>query len=214
MKASFMLSFCFILQQTSTATVMKNNNQLLAIFGILIVISALYRVIPFEMRPVWLGGPQLAMALFAGSIIKDRKWAFALPIFSLLISDVLMQVLYINGITEYAGFYKGQLLNYGFIALLVVVGFFVNARRLGSIFTGMLAAPTLFFLMSNFAVWVSGGGLHRPKTVGGLFQCYADALPFYGYSVLTMAIFSTVLFGGYFLFSKGPQAARSASLGL
>lgn len=190
---------------------MKNNNQLFIIFGILILVSALYRVIPFEMRPLWLGSPQLAMAIFAGSIIKDRKWAFALPIFSLLISDVVMQVLYINGITEYAGFYKGQLLNYAFIALLVVIGFFVNARKVGSILTGMVAAPTFFYLISNFAVWVSGGGLHRPKTLPGLLQCYADGLPFYGYSLAAMAVFGTALFGGYALFTPAPRTAKATA---
>jgi hypothetical protein len=66
-----------------------------------------------------------------------------------------------------------------------------------------VAAPTLYFVLSNFAVWVSGGGLHRPKTPAGLFQCYADAVPFYGSSLLTMAVFGTILFGTYSLLTAG-----------
>jgi hypothetical protein len=179
---------------------MKRSSQLVLLFTLLIAISAIYRVIPFDARPVWLGAPQLAIALFAGSIIKDRKWAFAVPLFSMLISDLFIQALYSAGAVVYPGFYKGMFINYVFISLLTVVGFFVNHRKAGSVFAGMVAAPTVYFLLSNFAVWVSGGGLQRPKTPAGLLQCYVDGLPFYGYSLLTMAIFGTALFAGYFLF--------------
>lgn len=190
---------------------MKRNSQLLTVFILMIVISALYRALPFESRPVWLGGPQLAMALFAGSIIRDRKWAFALPIFSMLLSDTLMQILYVTGQSSYAGFYGGQLLNYVFISSLVVIGFFVNKNKLSSILTGVVAAPTFFFLISNFAVWVSGGGLHRSKTFAGLMQCYTDGLPFYGYSMMTMAVFSTIFFGAYKLLSQNKATSSSAA---
>ncbi len=182
---------------------MKRDNQVITVFALLIVISAVYRVIPFENRPIWLGGPQLAIALFAGSIIKDRKWAFAIPIFSMLIGDLLMEGLFAMGATSYKGFYNGQLLNYALIAMLTVVGFFINHRKVSSIVGGMVAAPTLYFILSNFAVWVSGGGFQRPKTPAGLVMCYADALPFYGSSLLTMAIFGTVLFGGFSLLTAG-----------
>jgi hypothetical protein len=188
---------------------MKRSRQLIPFFAILIAITALYRVIPFESRPVWLGAPQLALALFAGSVIKNRKWAFAVPLISLLLSDLLMQVLHSAGITPgYPGFYEGQIFNYVLISLLTVVGFFVNNRKVTSITSGMFAAPTLFFLVSNFGVWASGGGLQRAKTFSGLIQCYADGIPFYGYSLLTMAVFGTVLFGSYTLFASAAESHR------
>jgi hypothetical protein len=176
---------------------MKRNQQLISFFAVLIALSALYRVIPFDSRPVWLGGPQLAIAIFAGSLIKDRKWAFAVPLFSMLLSDLLIQVLYVSGSVMYPGFYKGQVVNYAFISLLTVVGFYINHKKISSVLTGMVAAPTIYFLLSNFAVWAAGGGLLRPKTPAGLIQCYVDGLPFYGYSLLTMAVFGTILFGSF-----------------
>jgi len=187
---------------------MKRSSQLFTFFAVLIAISALYRVIPFESRPVWLGAPQLALALFAGSVIKNRKWAFAVPLISLLVSDILMQILHSAGITPgYPGFYEGQIFNYVLITLLTVVGFFVNSRKVISIASGMFAAPTLFFLVSNFGVWAANGGLQRAKTFTGLMQCYADGIPFYGYSLLTMVVFGALLFGGYALFA-GSVVAR------
>jgi len=191
---------------------MKRNNQIFIFFIAIILLSALYRVIPFESRPIWLGAPQLALALFAGSVVKNRKWAFAVPLISLLLSDLLMQVLHSAGVTpHYPGFYSGQIINYGLIALLTVVGFFVNGKNISSVIGGMIATPTLFFVLSNFAVWVSGGGYMRPKTFGGLMQCYADGIPFYGYSLLSMAVFGTALFGSYFIFQKALQP-RTASI--
>jgi len=188
---------------------MKRSSQLFTFFAVLIAISALYRVIPFESRPVWLGAPQLALALFAGSVIKNRKWAFAVPLISLLVSDILMQILHSAGITPgYPGFYEGQLFNYVLITLLTVVGFFVNSRKVISIASGMFAAPTLFFLVSNFGVWAANGGLQRSKTFTGLMQCYADGIPFYGYSLLTMVVFGALLFGGYALFAGSAVASK------
>jgi hypothetical protein len=190
---------------------MKRNNQFFFFFIAIIVLSAVYRVIPFESRPVWLGAPQLALALFAGSVIKNRKWAFAVPLISLLLSDILMQVTHAAGLTpHYPGFYAGQFINYGLIALLTVVGFFVRPKQISSIIGGMVTAPTLYFLLSNFAVWVSGGGYMRPKTFGGLMQCYADGIPFYGYTLLSMAVFGFVLFGTYHLLQKA-IASRTAA---
>lgn len=189
---------------------MKSSNRLITIFAFLIAISALYRVIPFESRPVWLGAPQLALALFAGSVIKNRTWAFAVPLISMLLSDILMQVLHSAGLTPgYPGFYAGQFFNYALICLLTVVGFFVDNQKVTSVVSGMFATPTLFFLLSNFGVWAWGGGLHRAKNAGGLLQTYIDGLPFYGYSLLTMAVFGTLFFAGYQLISSVPATAKA-----
>jgi len=188
---------------------MKRSSQFFTFFAVLIVFSALYRVIPFESRPIWLGAPHLALALIAGSVFKNRKLSFAVPLISLLFSDILMQVLHSTGITPgYPGFYEGQIFNYTLITLLTVVGFFVNSQKVVSIVSGMFAAPTLFFLVSNFGVWAGNGGLHRGKTFAGLLQTYADGLPFYGYSLLTMAVFGTLFFGSYALLVGSTQVSK------
>jgi hypothetical protein len=51
--------------------------------------------------------------------------------------------------------------------------------NVGRIAAGAVIAPTVYFLLSNFQVWIGGGGYNRPKTFEGLLQCYADGLPFY-----------------------------------
>ncbi|HSR40298.1 MAG TPA: DUF6580 family putative transport protein [Phnomibacter sp.] len=171
------------------------NRNVALIFAIMIGVSAAYRVVPYTLRPEWLGAPQLAMAVFAGAVIKDRKWAFALPLFSMLLSDLTMQGLHQFNNSYYPGFYKGQFLNYVLILATTVIGFFINGRKPLQILAGALAAPISYFLLSNFAVWIGGGGLGRPQTVQGLMMVYADGLPFLKTSLMGTAVFSVVFFG-------------------
>lgn len=171
------------------------NRTVALIFAILVAICTLYRIVPYEMRPEWLGAPQLAMAVFAGSIFKNKKLAFLLPLSSMFISDVLMQLLHQLDASIYVGFYKGQLVNYLLILSTTVVGFFINERKPVEILAGALAAPVLFFLLSNFQVWMAGGGLVRAKNLMGLMQTYADGLPFLKTSMLGTIVFSALFFG-------------------
>ena len=176
---------------------MKLNKSVLLTFGLLVLACSLYRVWPD--RPFGFA-PQWAMAVFAGAVMKDKRWAFLLPLLSMLVSDTLYQVLYYNGIGQIWGFYGGQWLNYLLFLSLTVFGFMIrNRTTVPNVLAASLAAPSAFFLLSNFTVWASGGGYHRPITGAGLLQCYADGLPFYQMSLLATPLFSAVLFGAYFL---------------
>ena len=190
---------------------MKSNKALVLTLVVLIVIAALYRIVPG--RP-WGFAPQIAMALFGGAVIKDKKWAFALPIFSMFLSDLLFQGLYSAGLTSMYGFYDGQLLNYGLFALMVVIGFAIRKINLVNVFAASMIAPTVFFLLSNFITWsgMAGGlrGLNRPLTFEGLLMAYGDGLPFYKGALMATLFFSTLLFGGYYLLTKNQPAANAA----
>jgi hypothetical protein len=152
-------------------TNMKINRQLLFSFILLIVIASLYRIMPG--RPYGFA-PQIAMAIFGGAIIKDKRFAFLLPILAMFVSDALYQLLYINGVGNIPGFYDGQVLNYILFAGLTVFGFFIKNFNVKSIAIASVAAPSAYFLVSNFLVWASSSplaGLGRPKTFAGLMMC-------------------------------------------
>ncbi|HTN06382.1 DUF6580 family putative transport protein [Agriterribacter sp.] len=176
---------------------MKISKNVLYIFLALIVVAALYRIVPG--RPYGFA-PQIAMALFGGALIKDRKMAFALPVLSMFLSDALFELLYYTGISPMWGFYEGQLTNYLLFALLTVIGFFIKKINVINIAAASFAAPTVYFLISNFMVWLSGtGGFQRPKTWDGLMMSFADGLPFYKNSVAGTLFFAGLFFGGYYL---------------
>ena len=91
------------------------------------------------------------MAVFAGAVIKDKKWAFIIPVLSMFISDLLYQVLYIGGVTDMQGFYEGQWQNYILFTLLVFVGFAIKKLNVLQITIASLAAPTLYFIRFQFS---------------------------------------------------------------
>ena len=188
---------------------MKENKSLWLSFGLLILAASLYRAWPD--RPYGFA-PQMAMALFGGTVIKDKKAAFLLPLLSMFISDVLYQILYVNGLTQIKGFYSGQWLNYLLIAGVTVFGFLLKKITALRVALFSLSGSLIFFLTSNFAVWAGGGGLHRPKTFSGLLQCYYDGLAFlrdyglvkgfYGNLFIGDLFFCTLLFGGFYLLQR------------
>lgn len=187
---------------------MKKNSSIVFAFLLLLVVSALYRIIPG--RPFGFA-PQWAMALFSGAIfIHNKKWAFALPLLSMFLSDVLYEVLYYAGITQIPGFYEGQWVNYILFTSLTVVGFFIKKIKILPVFLASLASPTVYFILSNFFVWLGGGGFQRPKTVQGLLMCYNDGFPFYLNSVLSTVFFSAVFFVVYY-FVVQKQLAKQTS---
>src|SRR6266436_2201965 len=99
---------------------MKVDKNLAWSLFLLILIAALYRIIPN--RPYGFA-PQWAIAIFAGAVIKDKKLALAVPVLSMFFSDMFFQTLYASGLSSTQGFYEGQWQNYVLFGLLTFVGF-------------------------------------------------------------------------------------------
>lgn len=188
---------------------MKGNKSLWISFALLVLAASLYRAWPD--RPYGFA-PQMAMALFGGAVISNKRLAFLLPLLSMLLSDVLYQVLYNNGLTQIKGFYSGQWLNYLLIAGVTVFGFLLKKITALRVALFSLSGSLIFFLTSNFSVWAGGGGFQRPKTFSGLLQCYADGLAFYrdyglirgfyGNIFLGDLFFCLLLFGSFYLLGR------------
>ena len=182
---------------------MRLNKQTIAGFSLLILVASLYRVIPG--RP-WGFAPQIAMALFGGSVIRDKKLSFLLPLLSMFISDLAYEMLFRKELSTISGFYPGQAFNYLLFAAITLIGFYVKENKVSSIVVGSFTGTTFYFIVSNFAVWI-GGGLNLlnqpyPKNLAGLGSCYAAGIPFYYTSLIATFVFGVVLFGGYYLVKK------------
>jgi len=181
---------------------MKLSKQIIFSFILLIIIASLYRIMPG--RPYGFA-PMIAMAIFGGAVIKEKKLAFLFPLLAMFISDGLYQLLYINGVGNIPGFYEGQFLNYILFGGLTVFGFFIKNFSIKKIAIASISAPTFYFLISNFLVWASSSplaGLGRPKTFAGLMMCFSDGLPFYPWSLASTFIFSAIFFGSYYLMAN------------
>jgi hypothetical protein len=182
---------------------MKIDKSVVLSFVLLVLIASLYRIMPG--RPLGFA-PQIAMALFGGAVIKDRKLSFLLPVLSMLVSDILYEILFITNVFPVPGFYEGQLLNYLLFVAITVIGFSINSNKPLQILGGAIVGAGFYFIASNFIVWIGGGldinNLPYPKTMSGLVYCYTAALPFFKGSLYASVFFSGVLFGGYYLLTK------------
>lgn len=186
---------------------MKTSKSVILALSLLVLVAALYRVFPN--RP-WGFTPQYAMAIFSGAIfIKNKQWAFALPVLSMFLGDLFYQALYSMHLTNTPGFYEGQWQNYVLFVLLTSMGFLIRKINVLSVLLTSVAAPVVFFIVSNFVVW-SGWqgtrGLNRPRTFEGLMMAYNDAIPFtFPGGIYSTILFSAILFGGYALITRSQQ---------
>lgn len=169
-----------------------NKKSILIITGF-IVLAALTRLLPHAYNFTPLG----AIALFGAAYFTDKKWALMIPLAAFWASDLLL-----NNIS-YAAYYDGftwftsdMLYTYGSIAMIVVLGYYLLKKiTFGRVLGGALGASVIFFIVSNFGVWVSG--TMYPLSVEGLIACYTAAIPFFHYTIAGNVIYSAVLFGSY-----------------
>jgi hypothetical protein len=188
---------------------MKLDRSTVWAFALLVVAGAFSRLMSFHVAGF---APQMAMALFGGAVIKNKKWAFALPLASLLLSDVMMEILFRTNAVDRQGFYQGQWSVYLCFMVITVFGFLLKKINLKNTVLFSVSGSLIFFVLSNFFVWISGGGLQRPISFNGMLQCYNDALAYYrdyglvhGFAanfVLGDLVWTATLFGGYFLITK------------
>jgi len=172
---------------------MKNNGRLIVFTLILVALATACKYF-FGPDLNWSGfSPVIAIALFAGFIIKQKDMSFLLPLLALLISDVIIQLLYTQNLFPYAGFYSGQWKNYLIILSATLIGWALKGRSNSSLVAGGIAAPTVFFLISNFMVWQAAGEAFYPKTFAGLMTCYEAGLPFYRNALIATALFLPVI---------------------
>lgn len=158
----------------------------------LIALGALSRLIPhFWLHDAWNLVPIGAIGLFAGSRFPKRI-AWAIPVFAMLLSDIVLD-------QKYGGHFgsPARWINYGAFALIAVMGFLANGPKLKVLrLAGLsLAGSVVFFLASNFGVWVWPEGTNYPMTFAGLIECYTAAIPFFKNSVRADLAGTAALFG-------------------
>jgi hypothetical protein len=189
---------------------MKSNGRLI-VFTLLLVALATACKYFFGPDLSWSGfSPVIAIALFAGFIIKQKDMSFLLPLLALFISDAVIQFLYTQELFPYAGFYGGQWKNYLVLLMSTLIGWGLKGRNYSSLLAGSIASPTVFFLVSNFMVWMASTETVYPKTFSGLMTCYEAGLPFYRNSLIATLVFLPVILVSYNALTKRKAALKIA----
>lgn len=172
---------------------MKRNGRLIVFTFVLVALATACKYF-FGPDLDWSGfSPVIAIALFAGFIIKQKDMSFILPLLALFISDAVIQFLYTQDLFPYAGFYSGQWKNYLILMAATLIGWALKGRSYASLLTGTIAAPTVYFLVSNFMVWTGTSEAVYAKSFSGLMTCYEAGLPFYRNSLIATLVFLPVI---------------------
>lgn len=156
------------------------NTRLLTIVALIFAAAAL-RLIPHPAN----FAPIVALGLFAGSYLEDRRMAFAVPFGALLLSDLVL------------GLYPGLVFVYAGFALSVCIGFALRKRSVRRIAAGTLASALVFFVITNFGAWMTLP--MYPKTPDGLLAAYVAGIPFLRNALAADALYAVLLFGGFAL---------------
>ncbi|MBS1615714.1 MAG: hypothetical protein JST06_06300 [Bacteroidetes bacterium] len=185
---------------------MNQKHSTLLAFALLVLAAALYRIVPG--RPYGFD-PMIAMAIFGGAVISNKKWAFALPLAAMLLSDALFEGLTRAGITNMPGLYDGQWLNYILLGGLSFFGIFMKQINLRRIAVAALSAPLVYFLLSNTGTWMFHGGFQRPISFNGWLMALTDGLPFLKWSMASSLFFSVLFFGCWYLLPRHQEQAKA-----
>ena len=152
-----------------------NKTRLFTILG-LIFVGVVSRLIPHPPNFTSVNSIALLGGCFLGSRILSLGTVFSV----LMLTDLIF------------GHHSTMIFVYGAVSLIVCLGFrFRNGISLYNAPLISFAASSLFYLISNFGVWLSSGMYER--TLHGLTLCYVSALPFFGYQVLGDMSYGVVL---------------------
>jgi hypothetical protein len=179
----------------------------------MMLVAALGRLVPHPPN----FAPVAAVALF-GAAYLPRKWAaLIVPVVVMFVSDVLLEAIsrlgvYGGWMSRTYGFHQGMLVIYGVMMLIAALGFLLREKRsVPRIGLTVLAGSVVFFVVTNFAVWLSGE-VPYPKTPAGLAECYVKAIPFFHWTLLGDLFFATVLFGAFAIAERRYPILRPAAV--
>jgi hypothetical protein len=157
---------------------MKKTKQKFVLFLYFIGLIALSRLIPHPPNFT----PVIAMAVFMPYLTRNVYSAMLVPLLAMFVSDL------------YLGFHSSMFWIYISILLGTTLSHYTMSIKKTYVHLGSnaLVSSTIFFVITNFAVWMSG--TMYPLTLDGLIICYTMAIPFFG-NTLAGTLFYVSLLG-------------------
>jgi hypothetical protein len=146
-----------------------------------IVVAAVLRLLPHWPNFT----PIAAMALFGGTYLERKQYAFAIPFAAMFISDLVIG-LHANMPAVYLSF-----------AITVLIGMAIRKKVTAvNVVLASLTSAVIFFLVTNFAAWLASP--FYPQTFPGLLECYVAGLAFFNDSTYGLSFFANDIMGTMF----------------
>lgn len=145
----------------------------------LIILGILSRFLPHPANFT----PIAAIALFAGAKL-NKKIAPFIALAIIVISDLFI------------GLHDVIVFTWGSFFLISLIGIYIrNKKGVTPIVRGALLSSIIFFIVTNFGVWIIGKW-YEPN-LNGLIRCYTLALPFFRNTLIGDLFYTGVFFGVY-----------------
>ncbi len=146
---------------------------------LIILFTVVLRLIPHPPN----FAPIAAMALFGG-VYLNKKYALIVPLVAMFASDIFI------------GFHNTMLFVYGSFVMTGIIGLRLKKHKtMSNIIGAAIASSLLFFIITNFGVWLVGG--LYPKNLKGLIDAYFYAIPFFRNTLMGDLFYTGLFFGGY-----------------
>ena len=164
---------------------MKNK---LLISLILILAGVLLRLGPHIPNAT----PVAAIALLASAYLSWKHSLFVVTSIMIITDSVL-------------GFHSTMLWVYASFGLIAMLAWLLRKNiNIKNVVFFSLSGSLLFFLITNFGVWISTS--MYDKTLPGLVECYTLAIPFFRNTILGDVFYSLLLFGLYQLYTSSKSS--------
>lgn len=172
------------------------------IFCTLLVVAAVFsRIMNAEMH--WYNfGPLVAISLFSGALLKNKSFAYLIPLAAYLFSDIVLELSLGNGFYGMSQFFV-----YGAMVLVVLLGSKMGQPKALKIAGYTIGGSMIFWIVSNLGVFVAG---FYGWSWTGFITTYLMAIPFYTVNGTEFfmnqfvgdLLFSGILFGIYALANR------------
>lgn len=182
-----------------------NPNRYQIISGIvLITLASVMKAatFPYSINPI------IAISLFSGVVISDKKWALTMPIIAMFGSDLMLELFKIA-----PGFYGyGQIGNYICLMMVTVLGFAMRKINVLNVTFFSIGASILFFLLSNTNCYLFDETGFYGTGISGWINCLIAGIPFVKKGIITDLSFSAIIFGANYYSTKWLMKTQTAEL--
>ncbi len=155
----------------------NKHNTYIAILIVIVSVGIAARLVPHMDNFV----PITALSLLA-AVYLPRKLALVTPLAMMITSDLFI------------GLHNTVLFTWGSFVLIALIGglIYKKTNKQSTVVLFSPFAATLFFVVTNFGVWLAGG--LYPHTWSGLVNCYTLALPFFRATLVSDIVYTPVVF--------------------
>jgi hypothetical protein len=134
----------------------------------------------------------IALVMFTGYLIQNRLLSILIVLTSQVVSDL------------YLGIYSSMIFVYAaYISIVLLSPIIMNKINTKSVIFSSVISPSIFFIISNFGVWLTGS--MYTFNLSGLITCYVAGIPFFDESLISTILFALTIFSIMKLIRKEPK---------